>query len=64
MTLTPTKKYRITIMDQFTQDLTLIRIGKVKPFYYDWLTSENNEISNRMEDVERWIKFGRIEIIL
>ena len=50
-------------MDDFKQDLTLIRIGKVKPFYYDWLTDENNEISNRLEDVERWIKFGRIEII-
>lgn len=64
MNLTPSKTYILTILSDFTQEITLIALPSAKVPFYKWKESDGRIFSNRKVDVDIWIKRGILKLKL
>lgn len=64
MKITPGQTYNLTILSDFTQEITLISLPTVKVPFYKWKEKDGRIFSNRKIDVDVWVKRGNIKLIV
>lgn len=63
MKLIPGQRYKVTYNDEFSFEITLLRIIKSKPLNYEWLENDGTKFVNRQVDVDALIFRGWIKLL-
>lgn len=56
----PGKKYRVTYFREYSYTLELVRVVSGE---YTWKNKNGSEITNKQNDVDKWLRHGEIEEI-